>query len=189
MIKNKIWLPFLLVFLLIIVSLSCNLPLPQAAVPTPSAAQQEDPNAILTQVGAAVASAPKGGGIVLKLTESQLTAAANEVLRNQGPEDIKNLQINLKDGLMTATGQMNQNGVDFPVMVALSIAVDGSGSPSVNIQEGKLGPFPLPQNILDQLKVQFDQILQTQIRTAAGNAFVKSISVNDGTMVIVAVKQ
>lgn len=189
MFKSKIRLQFLMASLLLMLSLSCNMPLPQDIKPTPNASPQEDPSAILTQVSAAVASAPSGGEIVLELTEGQLTAAANEVLRNQGPEDIQDLQIDLKDGLMTATGQMNQNGIDFPVTVVLSIAVDGSGSPYVNIQEGKLGPFPLPKNILDQLKVQFDQILQSQISTVAGNASVKSISVNDGTMVIIAEKQ
>jgi hypothetical protein len=189
MFKNKIWLQFLLVSLLLMLSLSCNMPFPQAVEPTPNTSPQEDPYALLTQVSATVASAEKGGDIVIELTEGQLTAAANEALRNQGPEDIKNLQIDLNDGLMTATGQMNQNGIDFPVKVVLSIAVDGSGSPYVNVQEGKVGPIPLPQNVLDQLKVQFDQILKSQISAVAGNAIVKSISVNDSTMVIVAEKQ
>jgi len=189
MYKNKIRLQFLMASLLLMLSLSCNLPLPQDTEPTPNTSPQDDPYAILTQVSATVASAEIGGDIVIELTEGQLTSAANEALRNQGTEDIRNLQIDLDDGLMTATGQMNQNGIDFPVTVVLSIAVDGSGSPYVNIQEGKLGPFPLPQNILDQLKVQFDQILQSQISAVAGNTFVKSISVNDSTMVIIAEKR
>ena len=189
MLKSKFRLQFLMAFLLLLLSLSCNIPLTQDLEPAPNASPQEDPKAILTQVSAAVASAANGGEIVLELTEGQLTAAANEALRNQGPEDIQNLQIDLKDGLVTATGQMNQSGIGFPLTVVLSIEVDGSGSPYVNIQEGMLGPFPLPQNNLDQLKVQFDQILKSQINSVAGNAFVKSISVNDGTMVIVAEKR
>jgi hypothetical protein len=189
MIRPNVRLQLLLFSLLVLLSLSCNMPVAQNAEPTQIASPAEDPNAILTQVGEAVAASENGGDIVLELTEGQLSAAANEVLKNQGPETIKNLQVDLKDGLVTVTGQMNQNGIDFPVTIVLSIAVDNAGSPYVTIQEGKLGPFPLPQNILDQLKVQFDQMLKSQINDAAGDTFVKSVSVNDGTILIIAEKR
>ncbi len=180
------WLPFMISALLLLLSLSCNFPVPQDSEPSAATSPVEDPNAILTQVSAAVATGSESGEIVIELTESQLTAAANEALQNQGQETIRNLQIELDNGLVTATGKMDQNGIDFPVTLIFSITVDSSGSPYVNIQEGKLGPFPLPQNILDQLKVQFDQILKSQISAISGDIFVKNISINAGTLLVIA---
>lgn len=179
----------LVILALLAASLSCNMPLPQEAEPTAVSAPAEDPKAILTQVSEAVASSESGGEIVIELTEGQLSAAANAALLDQGTQEVKNLQIDLKEGLATLTGSMNQGGVDFPLKIDLTIAVDGSGTPYVTIVDGKLGPLPLPQSILDQLQSQFDQMIQSQVRLAAGDALVKSIVIHDGSMLITAEKR
>jgi uncharacterized protein YpmS len=155
----------------------------ESATPIPP---NEEPGAILTQISAAMTSGSNGGEIILELTEDQLTAAANEALQYQDQEEIRDLRVDLADGIVTVTGQMNQNGFDLPLTLKLSIAVDESGSPYITIQDGKLGPFPLPENIIAQLKEQFDQILQSQINPAHEDILIKSISVNDETIIIIA---
>ena len=176
----------LLMLSLLLLTMGCIILSQQTQIAAPTSSTIEDPNAILTEVAAAAATASSSGRMVLELSESQLTAAANEEMKRQGFEDVQNVQVRLTNGLMTITGQVNQNGIDLPLVLALSISVDGQGIPYTQIQEGKLGPFPIPDNLLEQFNVQFDQILQDQISDFSDDLFVETISINNGKITIVA---
>lgn len=186
MLSQRKWFALAAISILILSSLACNLPTAAGMAESAISSPTEDPQLLETQLNTALSTALSGGRVTLELTEGQLTAAANEELLQSGENRIKDLQIRLDDGLMTISGQVNQNGFDLPLNIAVRIRVDPQGKPHTEIVSGKLGPLSLPDNMLAQITAQFDQMLQTQLSANADNLFVESIGIENGKMTIVA---
>jgi hypothetical protein len=155
-----------------------------SANPTPKAT--EDISPVVTQIIAAATSAASGEKIVLEFTEGQLTTIANQELQSQSEGALQNLRIRLGDGLMHITGDVNQGGIKLPLNIALRINVDNQGIPHSQIVSGKVGPFSLPQDMLDQTTSQLDLILQQQLDANADNLFVDSLNIDNGKITIIA---
>ena len=186
MIKQPKWLIVLVFSSFVFLSLACLGFSQGQSVETDLPLPNDDPGAVETQVYAAIATAASGGRIVLEFTEGQLTATANQELQSSGEQSIRDLRVALDDGLVTITGKVNQSGFDLPLTIDLTISVDGSGVPHTNVVGGKLGPFSLPQDMLDQIAAQFDQVLQDELDASAENLFVESVSIDNGKITIVA---
>jgi hypothetical protein len=174
-------------FVLTIVSSSLGCALVGSTISeTPTPVETEDISPVVTQISAAATLAAAGGKLVLEFTEGQLTTIANQELQNSGDGSLQNLQIQLNNGLMQITGDYSQDGLNLPLTVSLRINVDDQGTPHSQIVSGKVGPFPIPQTMLDQTTSQLDQILQQQLDASAANLFVDSLSIDNGKITITA---
>jgi uncharacterized protein YpmS len=176
----------LVISVLLFSSLGCILAGRTAQIATPTPVATEDLTPLETQVESAVKTAVSGGRVTLEFTEGQLTSAANQELASQGESRIRDLQIRLDDGLMNISGQVEQNGLDLPLTISLKINVDSQGRPHTQIVSGKVGPFSLPQNMLDQITTQIDTMLQSQLDSSAQALFVESIGIDNGVITVVA---
>jgi len=176
---------FMILFILIASSLACNLSRATPA-PTPTPISTQEVIALETQVSSAVETAVSGGEVNLEFNEAQLTTLANQALQEQGETRLRDLQVRLDDGLITVTGQANQNGMDLPLSLSIRVNVDAEGQPKAEIVEGKVGPFALPESLLEQFTSQFDVLLKQQLNAAGGNLFVKRILIDDGKILVTA---
>jgi uncharacterized protein YpmS len=183
-IKSKL-IVTLIVLTIALSGLGCAL-VERAISATPASVRTEDTSAVITQISAAATSAATGGQIVLEFTEGQLTTIANQELQNQNEGSLQDLQIRLNDGMMQITGNATQDGLSLPLTINLKINVDSQGAPHSQIVSAKVGPFSLPQDMLDQTTSQLDQILQQQLDASADNLFVDSLSIDNGKITIVA---
>ncbi len=186
MLKKRKLYGLLAISAVIFAGLACNFNMPQAATETPTPQSAVDVEAVEKQINEAIATGVSGGDVTLLLTEAQLTATANKELQASGEDRIQNLNIQLDDGIITISGDANQDGLSLPVVITVKINVDADGLPHTEILSGRLGPFPLPQSMLDQVTAQLDQALQAELEATASNLFVKEITIADGKITIIA---
>lgn len=174
------------IFLLLIASLSCNLVNLSTGeeegefkyIP----ASTEEVENLEEGVQSAIATAQNGGPIQLVITEAQLTSLA--VMQLQAPEGsrIDDIQVHLRDGQIRISGKVEQNGMDLPMSISLEVFVGPTGQLHSEVITATIGPFPLPESVLNQITAQLDQALSTQF--VADDLVVDSVTIADGTMTI-----
>jgi uncharacterized protein YpmS len=189
LLKKRYFLMVISIAILVTASLACNLPLRGRATPTPIPVNPSSVEELATEVASAAAAAVSGDSVVLEFTEEQLTSAAALELQSQGETRISDVQVFLRDGMIRITGNANQDGFNLPLSIALRVTADGQGLPHSEIVEAKVGPLSLPQSMIDQFTAGFDQMLSTRFAQEAGDVVIDSITIEDGTMTIVAHKR
>jgi len=150
--------------------------------PTPIPVSTEAVDDLAEEVQSAIATAQSGGPVRLVITEEQLTSLVAMGIQSQSDMSIENVQVHLRNGQIQITGQAKRSGVNLPLSVSLEVSVDAEGRPSSRVVAAKVGPFSLPDSILDQVTAQLDQALMRQFN--ADNVVVDSITIADGTMTI-----
>lgn len=170
---------------LILPVLACNLPsrpkaTPAAQVPVSSQAVQSLQEAL----DQAAEEARKTGRVDLVITEQQLTSLIALEMQSQGEASINDVQVLLRDGKVTITGQVQQDQLQAPLEISLALSADGAGGFTYTIESAKIGPLPLPQFLLDAITEQVDQAVQENIRQVAGDIYIESVSIAGGQMAI-----
>lgn len=172
---------------LILSALACNLPTGGSkTAPTEIPVSTEAVVQMATQVVAAATQAATGGPIVLEFTEQQLTSAAALELQNQNDYQVQNIQVRLRDGLMTITGDVEQSGFNLPLQIVMRVNPDSRGVPQADVVEASVGPLPIPESMTAQIESSFNQMIQAELSGSGKNIFVDSITIADGKMTILA---
>jgi hypothetical protein len=184
--KVQVWL--VLTAGLLLASLSCNLTnlarfgsTQPSEVPVSSQSVDE----LVNNLEDAMATASAGGTVTMVLTEEQLTSLAALEMRNSGSTEIENLQIRLRDGLVKITGQVNESGLSLRAAIDVKINIDEQGKPYSQVVSARVGPFPVPEDMLDQMTSQLDKYLLDQISTGGKQLVVEQITIADGKMTVV----
>ncbi|MBN1146412.1 MAG: hypothetical protein JXA78_04090 [Anaerolineales bacterium] len=166
-----------------LVSLSCLAgSSPKQPTPTLIPASTEALEQLGEEVQSAVETAQSGGPIQMTITEQQLTSLAVMGVQSGPDVNIKNLQVHLQNGQIQITGQAESKGFNLPVSITLEISVDANGQPHSNVITAKVGPFSIPDSMLEQITTQLDQALMN--RLVAENMVIDSIHIADGAMTI-----
>ena len=178
---------FLLVLtILLLASLSCNLT--RIGELQPESSLTEIPistQAVLEfteEVQSVIETMQSGGPINMEITEEQLTSLAATGLGGQGDQVIRDVQVRLQNGQAQITGNVTQGGMNLPLNIILEIMIDSAGQPYSKVISATVGPFPLPQDVQDQIKSEFDQAMRTQFNTE--EMFIESIVIADGRITI-----
>jgi uncharacterized protein YpmS len=182
---------FLLVLSILVIltaGLACNLPVRGfgGTDPTPIPVSEASLHELATEVASVAATAASGGPVVLEFTEQQLTSAAALELQSSGETAVRDIQVYLRDGVIRVSGTASQSGLDLPLSVTLRVTVNAQGMPQTEVMEAKIGPLSLPQSIIDQFTVNFNQLLASRLTQEAGSVTIDSITIADGKMTIVA---
>ena len=120
----------------------------------------------------------------LTITESQLTSFVNYELQARDENRVRNVQIFLRDGKISVTGDIEQNGLYFPAEIVVAVSTDGRGNPLYDIAYAKIGPFDIPASLVDQLTSFIDQAIYTQLVGSSERIYIESITIVSGEMVI-----
>jgi len=184
--KAQVWL--VLMAGLLLATLACNLAnLARfgSTEPSPVPVTSQSVDQLVNNIEDAMATASAGGTVTLVLTEEQLTSLAALEMQNSGSTEIENLQIRLRDGLVKITGQVNESGLSLRTAIDVKINIDEEGKPYSQVVSAKVGPFPIPEDMLNQLTAQLDKYLLDQISTSGKQLVVEQISIDDGKMTVV----
>lgn len=165
--------------------LACNLPgsrpnTPASSVPITTEAVQD----LEQSVRSAAETAQATGEIEVVVTEAQLTSLVAFELQKQSEPVLANPQVLLRDGQVQLRGDVQQGGLNAPLEMNMTVSVDDQGRPAYKVVSAKLGPFPLPESILDQLTAQIDQAFTSQIGPEVDKMRIDSITIADGEMKI-----
>ena len=167
---------------MLLVSLACNLGAARPGTPTPVdtvPADGVDQNTPQPPV-----ESPGGATVEVVVTEAQLTKLVNETLQNQSDPPIVEPQILLRDGQIEFSGKTANQPIQADVNAVMTVQVDATGQPVFDLVSADLGPFPVPQAMLDQIEGQLDQALRAELQSKTAGITIESITIADGEMTI-----
>ncbi|MBN2550069.1 MAG: hypothetical protein JXB15_12975 [Anaerolineales bacterium] len=178
---------FLLVIAsLVLASLSCNYakvfqrPTATSPVVVSTAAATE----FADNLEKAAATAVSGGTVTLTVTEQQLTSAAMLELQSQSDIPVQDFEIRLRNGQIQISGQVQQDGFSLPLNIILEVNADVAGNLHSQVVSAKIGPFPLPEDILNQLTEQLDQMITDQLAVNGMKLVIEQITIAEGSMTV-----
>jgi uncharacterized protein YpmS len=180
--KKRLWI---IIFVLAAVSLACNLSIFSPKTPAPPIPVTTEAVQSLEETAQnAYNDFQQSGTVKLTITEAQLTSLVATKLAESGDQTITDPQVYLRDGKILVYGTVKTDNLEAKAEVIMSVVLDSSGQPSFKIESAKLGPFPLPQNLISQLETRLNLIFRQEIASLAPNTVIDSIQIADGQMVI-----
>lgn len=180
--KNRLWI---IIFALASVSLACNLNIFSPKKPAPPIPVTTEAVQSLEETAQdAYYELQQDGTVKLTITEAQLTSLMAMKLAESGDQTITDPQVYLRDGKIQVFGTVKTDNLEAIAEVIVGVGVDGSGQPTFDIESAKLGPFPLPDNLVSQFENRIDLIFQQEIAKLAPNTAIDNIVITDGQMII-----
>jgi uncharacterized protein YpmS len=179
----------LLIITILIVSLACNLPAlgeKRTPISTPIAQKPLDPQQVLSQ---AVKVDPVNNTITVTLTEAEMDGiilTELQKLETSSQVSVTNPVVKLRNGLVTLTGQMVSGPMNFDFSLSLKPTVTSDHKLVFSVVESNFGALPVPAQIINQVVDRVNESINQSINSSGENISVDSITIADGTMVIVA---
>ncbi len=130
----------------------------------------------------AIDNAGPNGEVVIVMTEEQVTSYVAIKLAEQPDAPLENIQIFLRDGKMTMTGDAKIGALTAPATLVIDVTVDGDGKLAASITDADFGPVPVPQSMLDSLNDSISESLTNELTIDSTEVTITSIAISDGKM-------
>lgn len=182
---NRKYMVLVAILVLATASLACNLG--RRADNTPAPLIPVSTEAVQSLEETAVNSynqLQQTGKVNLTVTEEQLTSMVALELEQQGTEGFSNPQVFLRDGQIQLTGDIQTQGISAPAKMVMEVDVDDNGRPKVRIVSANVGPFPVPDSLVETVETRLNQAFQKELDEKAPNMVVESIVIADGSMTV-----
>ncbi|HSO28058.1 MAG TPA: hypothetical protein VLS48_08310 [Anaerolineales bacterium] len=185
--KTRIF-AFLAVLSLLAAGLACNLPglAGESVAPTntPIPITTESVTELQEEIQSAGEAIETGQPVTVSVTEEQLTSIIAFELQKQDQQMVSDPQVRLRDGQIQFTANVSQSGFELPLEVVIEVFLDGTGEIDYRIVSADLGPFPLSDEMLDQLSAQFEGSFRAQLREQTKDIEIEEVTIADGVMTI-----
>ena len=175
----------ILIGVIIFVSIACNMPISGRQAPAETIPISTEAVLSLEEnISAAIQQAKENGKVTLVVTESQLTSYMAFEVTSQPEMPVKDVQVYLRDGQVQVYANATQDNMTAPVQMTLIANTDENGKISFEVVSAKIGPFPLPNSILNEISAEFDQAFQQTLQASGSIVYIESIVIANGTMTI-----
>jgi uncharacterized protein YpmS len=180
----KVRLPVIFILsILVTASLACYFTgVRQEATPEPVPVTTEAVETLEENAQDAAKAFQDSGEINMEVTEEQLTSLVVFELQKQQDPVLQNPQVYLRDGQVQLRGDVQQGGITAPLEMNMTVSADADGRPQYEVVSAKVGPFPLPQSILDQMTSQIDAVFASQFGEDVDKIYIEQITIADGRM-------
>ena len=171
----------------IITGIACNIPFIQVSPPTEPATGSIATQPVeekLVIIEATDELAVSAEPFLLVVTEAQLASIINYELASYQEYKIEDVKVFLRDGKVKITGNVEQNNLLLPLTFEVLFNANENGSPEYDIVTANVGPFELPDFLVDQLHVVIYNALESIIQQSANNIHIESIIIEDGQAAI-----
>src|SRR5215216_7653365 len=185
----------LLLLTLVLTSLACTVfvggpdysSLPPIPVSAEAAASIQD------EIKRAVeAAAQTGTGVItVNLTEPQITSFLAARLQSDPSlqqSDKKPLitdpQVYLRDGQMQIYGKTQQGIFTANIAIIVTMGVDPSGKPQIDVVSADFGPFPAPEGLKDAITAMVREAYTGSLGPVATGLRIETISIANGVMTV-----
>jgi hypothetical protein len=198
--RQGIGVTILMIAALWLASLACRLgaqatvstPTVEAVIPIPATQEVKTPIPIQTTVPQQAATQPPAGlqppanpgKLSMTIDEAQLnTMVVNELNKQSNPE-LTNPKIQLQNGQILVSGEVNRSGLNASFSSTLTVGVTPDGHIQYNVISASLGPLPLPQAMRDQLATQLNDLMGTPQTKDGQQIYVEAVNIGNGVMTI-----
>lgn len=177
----------LLIAIPVLISIACNIPFIQMPVSEeteviPISTQQVEE--IIQEIEATVEQIDESKPFHLVVTEAQLTSIINAELQSYKEYKIDNVKVLLRDSKVKISGNTEQNNLVLPVTIEVIFNVDENGIPDFEIVSANVGPFLLPDFIIEQLDMAIDNAFNSNLLPVADEVFIENLIIEDGQATI-----
>jgi hypothetical protein len=185
--KNK--KTFLSIFLvLIFAALACNAGINPPAIPTglPSIPTL-DPNLsdkFEEEWQKSLVEALATGNFEVTITEGQLTEFVNRKNSENPNSALSNIQVFLRDGQIQLYSAAENETGSATLQITASVSVNADGKLQADVISAQLGPFPVPEQMLEGLSNTLNDALSGQGTEASGTLQIETVEISDGFMTI-----
>jgi hypothetical protein len=175
----------LLIFMMMIIPLACQFPgktteLPAETIPVSS----ESAQSLEENLKSALAAAKENGEFQIEVTEQQLTSWVTLQMDNDSAYPIENLQIFLREGQIKVTGQVNDANMKVGMEIVMDMRVSQDHRLEYDIVSAKVGPFNIPQSLLDEMKGRIQAAFDQQMQSLGTSYQIDRLEIRDGIMTI-----
>ena len=190
--RNSIALPFFLLTLLA-ASLACTVFVGGPDYPDLPAipVSPEAVDSLKEEIKRAFEEGATTGVVTITITEPQITsylALRMETDPNLQQSDQKPLiaepQVYLRDGQMQIYGKTQQGIFAANIGVIVSMGVDETGQPKIEIVSADFGPFPAPKGLNDAITAMIKEAYTGSLGPVATGLRIQTIAIADGLMTI-----
>jgi len=185
--KRKIYLLTILLTLLL-AALACNAgngtPSPPTGLPPIPTLDPNLSDKFEDVWQKSLAEAVATGNFSVTITEGQITEFVNRKNAENPEAALSDIQVFLRDGQIQIIGQTkNDSGNSTTLQITASVVIV-EGKLQVNILSAKLGPLPVPPQILDSVSISINDALNGQNVAGSEKLQLESIVITDGLMTI-----
>lgn len=185
----------LLIFLstLILTSLACTVFVggPDYSDRAPIPVSNEAAESLKEEVRRAFESGLQTGEVTINITESQITSIlalrlqTDQNLQQDSQPLITDPQVYLRDGQMQIFGKTNQGMFAANIGIIVSVGVDETNRPKIEIVSADFGPLPAPDGIKNAISTMVEEAYTGSLGPVATGLRVESISISNGIMTVV----
>jgi hypothetical protein len=190
--RKKLALPLFLLSL-VLTSLACTIfvggpdysDLPPIPVSADAIASLKDEMKRAFEAGATT------GVVTINITEPQITSylalrLQNDptLQQNDSTPLITDPQVYLRDGQMQIYGKTQQGLFTANIGIILSMGVDETGQPKIEIISADFGPFPAPEGLKDAITAMIREAYTGSLGPVATGLRIETISIANGVMTI-----
>ncbi|HKY52962.1 MAG TPA: hypothetical protein VJM08_01600 [Anaerolineales bacterium] len=178
---------------LILTSLACTIFVggPDYSTLPPIPVSAEAAESIKEELRRAFEAGLTTGVVTFNLTEPQLTSyLAFRLQTDQALQQsdntplITNPQVYLRDGQMQIYGKTQQGMFAANIGIIVSVGVDETGEPKIDIVSADFGPFPAPEGLRDAIAAIVREAYAGSIGPVATGLRIETIAIANGVMTI-----
>lgn len=190
--QTKYALPILLITLLL-TSLACTIFVggPNLSDLPPIPVSAEAAESIKEEIRRAFEAGVQTGVVTFNLTEPQITSYLAIRLQSdqnlqQGDKTplITNPQVYLRDGQMQIYGKTRQGIFAANIGIIVSVGVDESGQPKIEIVSADFGPFPAPEGLKEAIAAIIREAFTGPLGPVATGLRIETIGIANGVMTV-----
>jgi len=192
MIRKKLALPLFLLSL-VLTSLACTIFVggPDYSDLPPIPVSAEAVVSLQEELKRAVEAGATTGVVTINITEPQITSylalrLQNDptLQQNDNTPLITDPQVYLRDGQMQIYGKTQQGLFAANIGIILSMGVDETGQPKIEIISADFGPFPAPDGLKDAITAMIREAYTGSLGPVATGLRIETIAIANGVMTI-----
>jgi len=190
--RKTIYLPLFLLILLL-TSLACTVSIggPDYSDRPPIPVSVEAAESIKDEIKRAFEAGLQNGEVNIAITEPQITSLlalrlqSDQSLQQNSEPIITDPQVYLRDGQMQIFGKTHQGMFTANIGIIVSVTVDETGKPKIEIVSADFGPLPAPAGINNAVSAMIQEAFTGSLGPVATGLRIQSITIANGIMYIV----
>lgn len=181
----RILLPIMVITL---ISIACSLPFLSSNPNSNSEMNKSENEDLLIQSGEGALGTEQvidqKNHFSYSATEAEITRILGNAINTRSDLGISNVIVYLRNGLIEIHGDYNRSGILVPITVKIKLFIDDFGKLQYNVISAKIGPLPLPGNIIDQISIYIDQAIEKNLGINRDDLFFDYLEVANGIISI-----
>ena len=120
----------------------------------------------------------------ITITEEQATRYANKYSTEIKEPKVEDISVSFQNGTVAVTGKVEQSGLLLPFELEIKLTANGTIIPDYQIITAKVGPFNLPEEMVDQLATSLIINLQNNYLPKTSKVSINKIESSNGILTI-----